>query len=35
MPVLRVVSVFVHQGQARDVEAVMVDGPWLMRDGAC
>jgi 5-methylthioadenosine/S-adenosylhomocysteine deaminase len=24
----------VHQGQARDVEAVMVDGRWLMRDGA-
>jgi len=28
-----VVSSFVHQGQARDVEAVMVDGRWLMRDG--
>jgi hypothetical protein len=24
---------FVHQGQARDVEAVMVNGRWLMRDG--
>jgi len=23
----------VHQGQARDVEDVMVDGRWLMRDG--
>jgi 5-methylthioadenosine/S-adenosylhomocysteine deaminase len=23
----------VHQGQASDVEAVMVDGRWLMRDG--
>jgi 5-methylthioadenosine/S-adenosylhomocysteine deaminase len=33
VPVLRVVSCFVHQGQARDVEAVMVDGRWLMRDG--
>ena len=33
VPVLRVVSTFVHQGQARDVEAVMVDGKWLMRDG--
>jgi 5-methylthioadenosine/S-adenosylhomocysteine deaminase len=34
VPLLRVVSSFVHQGQARDVEAVMVDGRWLMRDGA-
>jgi 5-methylthioadenosine/S-adenosylhomocysteine deaminase len=33
VPLLRVVSAFVHQGQARDVEAVMVDGRWLMRDG--
>jgi cytosine/adenosine deaminase-related metal-dependent hydrolase len=33
VPLLRVVSSFVHQGQARDVEAVMVDGQWLMRDG--
>ncbi len=33
VPILRVVSSFVHQGQARDVEAVMVDGCWLMRDG--
>ena len=24
---------FVHQAQARDVEAVMVDGKWLMKDG--
>ena len=24
---------FVHQGQARDVKAVTVDGRWLMRDG--
>lgn len=32
IPVLRVVSDFVHNGQARDVEAVMVDGKWLMRD---
>jgi len=23
----------VHQGQAGDVEAVMVDGRWIMRDG--
>lgn len=33
VPVLRAVSTFVHQGQGRDVEAVMVDGKWLMRDG--
>jgi 5-methylthioadenosine/S-adenosylhomocysteine deaminase len=32
--VLRVVATFVHQAQARDVESVMVDGKWLMRDGA-
>ena len=33
MPALRVVSGFVHKGQAGDVESVMVDGRWLMRDG--
>jgi 5-methylthioadenosine/S-adenosylhomocysteine deaminase len=33
VPVLRAVSDLVHQAQARDVEAVMVDGRWLMRDG--
>ena len=32
-PALRVVSDFVHQGQAGDVEAVMVDGRFIMRDG--
>lgn len=32
-PFLRPVSVFVHQGQARDVDDVMVDGRWVMRDG--
>jgi len=31
-PALRPVSCFVHQGQAGDVESVMVDGRWLMRD---
>jgi 5-methylthioadenosine/S-adenosylhomocysteine deaminase len=31
-PVLRVVSDFVHNGQASDVESVMVDGRWIMRD---
>src|SRR5262249_21644255 len=32
-PALRPVSTFVHQGQPADVEAVMVDGRWLMREG--
>jgi 5-methylthioadenosine/S-adenosylhomocysteine deaminase len=32
--VLRAAATFVHQGQARDVKSVMVDGRWLMRDGA-
>lgn len=34
VPHLRVVSTFVHQGQPRDVTDVMVDGTWVMRDGA-
>jgi 5-methylthioadenosine/S-adenosylhomocysteine deaminase len=33
VPVLRAAATFVHQGQASDVAAVMVDGKWLMRDG--
>ena len=33
VPVLRVVSDYVHQGQGSDVEAVMVDGRWIMRGG--
>jgi 5-methylthioadenosine/S-adenosylhomocysteine deaminase len=33
VPVLRVVSAYVHQGQGQDVDAVMVDGRWIMRDG--
>ena len=33
VPVLRLVSDFVHQGQGRDVVAVMVDGQWVMRGG--
>lgn len=33
VPFLRPVSVWLHQGQARDVDDVMVDGRWLMRDG--
>lgn len=32
-PNLRVVSTLVHQGQARDVTDVMVDGAWVMRNG--
>jgi 5-methylthioadenosine/S-adenosylhomocysteine deaminase len=32
VPHLRVVSTFVHQGQAQDVTDVMVDGRWLMRN---
>jgi len=33
IPRLRIASVFVHQGQAGDVEDVMVDGQWVMRAG--
>ncbi|WP_439578783.1 amidohydrolase family protein [Elioraea sp.] len=33
VPMIRAVSTFVHQGQPHDVESVMVDGTWLMRDG--
>jgi len=33
VPRLRITSAFVHQGQASDVEGVMVDGQWVMRDG--
>jgi 5-methylthioadenosine/S-adenosylhomocysteine deaminase len=33
VPVMRVVSDYVHQGQGRDFEAVMVDGRWIMRGG--
>ena len=32
VPNLSILSSFVHNGQAGDVEAVMVDGCWLMRD---
>jgi 5-methylthioadenosine/S-adenosylhomocysteine deaminase len=31
-PALRVVSDLVHNGQAGDVESVMVDGRWIMRE---
>jgi cytosine/adenosine deaminase-related metal-dependent hydrolase len=33
VPTLRIVSAFIHNGQGGDVESVMVDGQWLMRDG--
>ena len=32
VPVLRFVSAFMHQGQPADIEAMMVDGRWVMRD---
>jgi cytosine/adenosine deaminase-related metal-dependent hydrolase len=32
-PLMRLVSGFVHQGQGADVQSVMVDGSWIMRDG--
>jgi 5-methylthioadenosine/S-adenosylhomocysteine deaminase len=32
IPQLRPLSTFAHQGQAGDVESVMVDGQWLMRE---
>ncbi|MCC7282675.1 MAG: amidohydrolase family protein [Acetobacteraceae bacterium] len=34
VPMIRAVSTFVHQGQPHDVESVMVDGAWVMRDGS-
>ncbi len=33
VPTMRFVSAFVHQGTPSDVQSVMVDGQWLMRDG--
>ena len=33
VPTMRIVSSFVHQGTPADVESVMVDGKWIMRDG--
>jgi cytosine/adenosine deaminase-related metal-dependent hydrolase len=32
VPSVRIVSAFIHNGQAGDVESVMVDGRWVMRD---
>jgi cytosine/adenosine deaminase-related metal-dependent hydrolase len=33
VPTMRIVSAFVHNGLPSDVESVMVDGKWVMRDG--
>jgi 5-methylthioadenosine/S-adenosylhomocysteine deaminase len=33
VPLMRPVSTFIHQGQASDVDSVMVDGAWVMREG--
>jgi cytosine/adenosine deaminase-related metal-dependent hydrolase len=33
VPHVRPVSTFVHQGQPGDIEGVVVDGRWIMRDG--
>ncbi|MEE8363001.1 MAG: amidohydrolase family protein, partial [Dehalococcoidia bacterium] len=33
VPTTRIVSAFIHNGQPGDIESVMVDGCWLMRDG--
>jgi cytosine/adenosine deaminase-related metal-dependent hydrolase len=33
VPLMRPVSSFVHQGQGADVQSVMVDGSWVMKDG--
>ena len=33
VPTMRIVSAFVHNGMPSDVESVIVDGRWIMRDG--
>ena len=33
VPTMHIVSAFVHNGMPTDVESVMVDGKWVMRDG--
>ena len=33
VPTMRIVSGFIHNGQPGDIESVMVDGTFLMRDG--
>lgn len=32
-PSMRIASAFVHQGQPADIEGMVVDGRWVMRDG--
>ncbi|MCH7641717.1 MAG: amidohydrolase family protein [Chloroflexi bacterium] len=33
VPTMRIVSTFIHNGQPGDIESVMIDGEWVMRDG--
>lgn len=33
VPTMRIVSSWIHNGQPDDIESVMVDGEWVMRDG--
>ena len=33
VPTMRIVSAFVHNGQPSDIESVMVDGEFVMKDG--
>jgi cytosine/adenosine deaminase-related metal-dependent hydrolase len=33
VPTMRIVSSWIHNGQPGDIESVMVDGDWVMRDG--
>jgi cytosine/adenosine deaminase-related metal-dependent hydrolase len=32
VPTIRIASGFIHQGQASDIQSVMVDGRWIMRN---
>ena len=32
IPFIRIIPAFIHNGQASDVESVMVDGKWVMKD---
>jgi len=33
VPTMRIVSSWIHNGQPGDIQSVMVDGKWVMRDG--
>ena len=33
VPTMRIVSSWIHNGQPGDIESVMIDGEWVMRDG--